>query len=777
MIHLVIFSNVTYANYIYTYKYLYMSCDSFGYLSLQVRSRLCNDDVTMSSVIDSCSGSPERDDELALFVNREEEALDVFVSREQEALSRDQNDVYASRSENSLGEFIVSRRDEQDSLDVFGGSRDQDSLGEFMSRDEDSLDMFVSHEQELGTDGSDHSGRDGEGSRDVGFVSEPGGRKSSGGRIDDNSSLPAGRKVSSGRIDDNSVLPGSRKSSAGKIDDNSVLPGGRKGRIDDNSILPGGRKGSSGRIDDNSVLPGARKGSNGRIDVNSEPIRNSRETISEYEERLGKYDENFDNSRERIDNPPGDCSSENNKINNVKKERVSGSSRKNSQCEKIISNSDEKLYKSEKRFRNSSQNVLPERKSENDLSRSNREKFEGNRNTNDLSRTEISDWQEEPLYSNSESQSTSYYTDNKNIAVDNKNNANLRAISATGDSKSLSAGDSESSRDKRDSAQLYDEERQERKIPSPKFFCREWVWAKLSSYVDQRDNNTNGSVSITGILLISDAGAGKTSVCRQLIRPCEEAESSDTSGKAGRLFVDVDRRRSMDGSRRSSSDGNRRASVDGKGRLNDSGSGRYISQLQSRLIAHHFCDGNDYSSLSVANFILSIVNQLSESNLISGYADIIKSDNDIESCLEINNLIQNPDEAFRKTIIYPLSQVPNPQKTCILLVDSIDEESISSIDNTNCKVNERYLSFTDTETTHRNRNIADMIISYQHLLPSWLFWIVTARKQSCLLTKQLVSFKRVLLDDLKRNHVLRDVQQYILCRLDREPLLRNHLTR
>jgi len=55
--------------------------------------------------------------------------------------------------------------------------------------------------------------------------------------------------------------------------------------------------------------------------------------------------------------------------------------------------------------------------------------------------------------------------------------------------------------------------------------------------------------------------------------------------------------------------------------------------------------------------------------------------------------------------------------------------------------------------------------------------VCTARRQSRSVTRQFAGFRKVVLDDLRKAHVVRDVQQYILCRLDRDDRLRLHLSR
>ncbi|GAB1604566.1 uncharacterized protein LOC115222487 [Argonauta hians] len=75
--------------------------------------------------------------------------------------------------------------------------------------------------------------------------------------------------------------------------------------------------------------------------------------------------------------------------------------------------------------------------------------------------------------------------------------------------------------------------------------------------------------------------------------------------------------------------------------------------------------------------------------------------------------------------------------------------------------------------------IAELLATTRSLFPDWLFLLCSAREHCKTVTKLFAGsgLRRVALDDLRRSHVVRDVQRYILCRLDAEPALRRHLSR
>ena len=103
---------------------------------------------------------------------------------------------------------------------------------------------------------------------------------------------------------------------------------------------------------------------------------------------------------------------------------------------------------------------------------------------------------------------------------------------------------------------------------SKAFYCREWVFSKMTQILDQRTPGQVQASNICGILVVGETGAGKTAVCAQLVCPT----------------VDAGRQR----------------------------------ELAKRVVAHHFIDRYQPESQSVTHFIRRIVHQLSTSPLLKG---------------------------------------------------------------------------------------------------------------------------------------------------------------
>ena len=183
--------------------------------------------------------------------------------------------------------------------------------------------------------------------------------------------------------------------------------------------------------------------------------------------------------------------------------------------------------------------------------------------------------------------------------------------------------------------------------------------------------------------------------------------------------------------------------------------------LNKKMLAYHFCQAHDLQTLSMTFFIRNLVKQIMCSDLISGYAEKVK-DPKIHKLLHSHECESNPDEVFKKVLIDPLTEIEPPEKTVFILIDSIDES---------------YLHLTNYDKEEGSKTIAELLASHHHLFPKWLLLACSSRKQSKSITRMFTGFRKISLDDLRKSHVVRDVQQYILCRLDQEEELRQHLSR
>ncbi|XP_037910341.1 uncharacterized protein LOC119651072 isoform X2 [Hermetia illucens] len=144
--------------------------------------------------------------------------------------------------------------------------------------------------------------------------------------------------------------------------------------------------------------------------------------------------------------------------------------------------------------------------------------------------------------------------------------------------------------------------------------------------------------------------------------------------------------------------------------------------------------------------------------IADGFYEMILSNPEIFECLNVDNIEKNPDECFKKALLFPLLELTPPRNALLLLIDSIDENYI----------NEGNLISTlkGRCSAQKSRNIAELLSNHIHLFPKWLFLVATTKKQNKHITKMFSGFKKITLDDLRKSHVVKDVQEYIINRLN-----------
>ncbi|KAK7503877.1 hypothetical protein BaRGS_00005000, partial [Batillaria attramentaria] len=242
-------------------------------------------------------------------------------------------------------------------------------------------------------------------------------------------------------------------------------------------------------------------------------------------------------------------------------------------------------------------------------------------------------------------------------------------------------------------------------LKEKRFFCREWAFSKVQHCLETRPASKT-----CGALIMGGPGCGKTALCCELVWP------TVAQGKQ--------------------------------------------AVLHTGLLAYHFCQAHDVDTLSLVSFIKGLVEQAARSDLVPGYKDKVQEPA-IQRLLEPAECERNPDEAFKQAFLLPLQAADPPAHNLMVVVDSIDESYLQSI-------NERATC---------SRTIAELLAAHHTLFPQWLLLVCSSRKQSKSVTRMFTGFRKISLDDLRKSHIVRDVQQYILCRLDQEEGLRQHLSR
>lgn len=140
------------------------------------------------------------------------------------------------------------------------------------------------------------------------------------------------------------------------------------------------------------------------------------------------------------------------------------------------------------------------------------------------------------------------------------------------------------------------------------------------------------------------------------------------------------------------------------------------------------------------------------------YFTILQQTPEIMDSLNADNIEKNPDECFKKAILYPFLELQPPKTALLLLVDAVDEHYINEEENV--------ISTLRGNAANKSRSIAELLANHFHLMPKWLFLVLTAKRQSRHIVKRFAGFKKIALDDLRKSHVVKDVQEYIIARLN-----------
>ncbi|XP_052462249.1 ankyrin repeat domain-containing protein 50-like [Carassius gibelio] len=253
-----------------------------------------------------------------------------------------------------------------------------------------------------------------------------------------------------------------------------------------------------------------------------------------------------------------------------------------------------------------------------------------------------------------------------------------------------------------------------------RFNCREWALEKLQRCLEARDatKSVEGTARVSpGVLVTGGPGTGKTALLTELVWPQSEA-------------------------------------CIGAG-------------LASRCLAWHYCQREDAGSIEVWRFVLGLVEQLKESALLGqNYVKAISSAA-IAAVLEPLHCQREPDNTFKRAVLEPLLSITPPAHSVFIVVDSLDFGY--------CGDNGVGESSISESAATQSSTIAELLLKYLQLLPPWIFLVCSARRQNKAICKMFSGFRRLCLDDLRKPATVRDVQQYILRRLDQDGALRRQI--
>ncbi|KAF7405531.1 hypothetical protein HZH66_004437 [Vespula vulgaris] len=311
-------------------------------------------------------------------------------------------------------------------------------------------------------------------------------------------------------------------------------------------------------------------------------------------------------------------------------------------------------------------------------------------------------------------------------------------------------------------------------IEKKRFFCREWAFMKLSHCLEQRPASKT-----CGALIVGGPGSGKTALCAELAWPSNGSNARHQRALNRRLlarhFCQARSEASLSPAQfvrslvaqllQASSDGIRRATPDSPTTVNATNLTTAATTTTNNPTANPTAAAATTTTTTTTTATTTAIVLTSKEAVAEAYAEKLRTDPEIQAALEPDVLDRDPDDALKKALLFPLLEVEPPKSCLFLLVDSIDEGQTLNPPQTGTRDSRR-------ENDNVSRTIAELLANHHHLFPQWLLLVCTARRQSKTISRMFTGFRKISLDDLRKSQVVRDVQQYILERLDQEDTLR-----
>ena len=232
---------------------------------------------------------------------------------------------------------------------------------------------------------------------------------------------------------------------------------------------------------------------------------------------------------------------------------------------------------------------------------------------------------------------------------------------------------------------------------------REWLITKI---LDASQKKYYGK--LCGLVLAGGTGAGKTTFCRQVTEASPQGQLT-----------------------------------------------RKQSMLQSKIIASYIIPSRRLSpGTNIVQFLHSVYSQLCDNNAVSRFQP--QTDNSW-----LREAVDDPDEVFKRILLFPLLECEVQHKVVILLVDGLDLDMIVP---------------GSAATGEASKSIPELLSRHAHLFPRWLLPVLTAR-QATAITTHFPGFRRISIDDLRKTHVIQDIQQFILVRLQNDKTIARQITK
>ncbi|KAL1491596.1 hypothetical protein ABEB36_012169 [Hypothenemus hampei] len=268
--------------------------------------------------------------------------------------------------------------------------------------------------------------------------------------------------------------------------------------------------------------------------------------------------------------------------------------------------------------------------------------------------------------------------------------------------------------------------------PDPLFLGRHWLIKQMEEII--------GSSS-PGILLTGNPGTGKTALILQLV------EHSCFGRRKEPIYQSI---HSPERSRSPQS------TIFGPIDLVS----EKIKQLASSIVAYHFCQADNNNTCLVPDFIHSLAAQLCQAPQLAAYRECLLNEPTLQNILSLKECIANPDVAFTRGILEPLSSL----------------RRVGKIENVNCTILVDALCDAEYHRPDHGDTITTFLVKHIPNFPTWLKVVATIRTHLQELTKQF-PFTRISLDNFQSNeNIQKDILGYINFRLQNSPSIQNNVT-
>uniref|UniRef100_A0A8C7V0I2 Tetratricopeptide repeat, ankyrin repeat and coiled-coil containing 1b n=1 Tax=Oncorhynchus mykiss TaxID=8022 RepID=A0A8C7V0I2_ONCMY len=186
-----------------------------------------------------------------------------------------------------------------------------------------------------------------------------------------------------------------------------------------------------------------------------------------------------------------------------------------------------------------------------------------------------------------------------------------------------------------------------------------------------------------------------------------------------------------------------------------------VKRLATKVVAYHYCQADNTYTCLVPEFVHSIAALLCRAHQLTAYRELLLKDSYLQSMLSLRSCVQDPMAAFRRGVLEPLANLRKerkiPEEDHIILIDGLNEAEFHKPD------------YGDT--------IASFITKIISKFPSWLKLVVTVRVNLLVITKILLPFSKISLDDFPENKEINtDLNAYIQYRINGSKDIMNNIS-